>query len=81
MKNCPIAPVALLAVVILLTAPVALTVQLVHKQGGVPVGAGHVPCLHDDVACQLRDLARFVNVVPQFVGSLLARNQSPMKRG
>ena len=81
MKNCPIAPVALLAVVILLTAPVALTVQLVHKQRAVVVGAGYVPCLHDDVACQLRDLARFVNVVPQFVGSPLARNQSPMKRG
>lgn len=62
MKNCPIAPVALLAVVILLTAPAALTVQLVQKQRVVPVGGGHVPCLHDDVACQLRDLARFVNL-------------------
>lgn len=62
MKNCPIAPVALLAVVILLTAPAALTVQLVQKQRVVLVGARHVPCLHDDVACQLRDLARFVNL-------------------
>lgn len=81
MKNFPIAPVALLAIVILLTAPVAPIVQLVNKQRAVLVGAGHVPCLHDDVACQLRDLARFVNVVPQFVRSVLARNQLPMKRG
>jgi hypothetical protein len=77
MNNLPLGPVALLAVVVLLTAPVVLGVQLLQNQ---QVGATHKPCVPDDAACQLRDVARFRDVFPEFVPSLLAR-QSPTKRG
>jgi hypothetical protein len=80
MKNFPIGPVALLAFVILLTAPVVLGVQLVRKEQAF-VGASHKPCLPDDAACQLRDVARFASACPELVGRLLARHQSPTKRG
>jgi hypothetical protein len=80
MKNCPLGPVVLLAVVILLTAPVSVGVQLFQKEQALG-GAGYEPCLPVDVACQLRDVARFAGVVPEFVGRLLAWHQSPMKRG
>jgi hypothetical protein len=80
MKNLPIGPVALLAVVVLLTAPPVLGVQLVQKEQAL-VGASHKPCLPDDAACQLRDVARFAGGFPELVGRLLARHQLPTKRG
>jgi hypothetical protein len=80
MKNLPIGPVALLAVVILLTAPVLLGVALLQKEPAF-VGASHKLCLPDDAACQLRDAARFAGAFPELVGRLLARHQSPTKRG
>jgi hypothetical protein len=80
MNRFPIGPVALLAVVILLTAPVVLGVQLLQKEQAL-VDASHEPCLFDDVACQLRDVARFAGVAPELLGRLLPRHQSPTKRG
>jgi hypothetical protein len=66
--------------VILLTAPVVVGAQLLQKEQAL-LGASHKPCLPDDVACQLRDVAHFAGVVPEFVGRLLAWHQSPTKRG
>jgi hypothetical protein len=80
MKNLPIGPVALLAVAILLTAPVVLGVALLQKEQAL-VGVSYKPCLPDNAACQVRDLARFAAVVPELMGRLLARHQSPTKRG
>jgi hypothetical protein len=80
MKNLPIGPITLLAVVILLTAPVVLGVQLVKKEQAL-VGASHKPCLADDAACQLRDFARFAGGFPELVGRLVALHQLPTKRG
>ena len=80
MKNLPIGPVALLAVVILLTAPVVLGTQLFQEKQAL-LGARHERCLPDDVACQVRDVARFAGLFPETVGRLLARHQSSTKRG
>lgn len=80
MKNIPIGPVALLAVVILLTAPVVPGLPLLHKKQAL-VGANHKACLPDDAACQLREAARFAGIFPELVGRLLAWHQSPTKRG
>jgi hypothetical protein len=80
MKNLPIGPVALLAVVILLTAPVLLGIQLFQNEQGF-LGARLKRCLPDDVACQVRDVARFAGIFPQLVGRLLASHQSSTKRG
>jgi hypothetical protein len=80
MKHFPIGPVALLAVVILLTAPVVLGVQLLRQEQAF-VGASHKRCLPDDAACQLRDVTRFASAFPQLLERLLARHQSPTKRG
>jgi hypothetical protein len=80
MKNPPIGPVALLAVVLLLTAPVVLGIQLYQKEQ-VLLGTRHKPCLPDDVACQVRNVARFAGIFPELVGRLLARHQSFTKRG
>jgi hypothetical protein len=78
MKNLPLGPVALVAAVVLLTAPVVLGARLVQEQ---QVGASHKPCVLDAGACQLRDVARFAGVFPELVASLLARHRSPTKRG
>jgi hypothetical protein len=80
MKNLPFGPVALLAVVILLTAPVVLGLQPFQKEQSL-VSASREPCLPDDAACQLRDVARFAGVFPQLVDRLLARYLSTTKRG
>ena len=80
MKNFPIGPAALLAVVLLLTAPVVLGVQLLRKEQAF-VGASHKLCLPDDAACPLRDAARFAGVFPQLLDRLLARYLSTTKRG
>ena len=80
MNRFPIGPVALLAVVILLTAPVVLGVQLLQKEQAL-VDASHEPCLFGAVACQLPDFPRFAGVAPELLGRLLTRHQSPTKRG
>ena len=77
MKNLPFRPVALLAVVVLLTAPAALGIELLKNE---QLGASYEPCLFDG-ACQLRNVARLVDFFPQFVAGLLAQYQSPTKRG
>ena len=79
MKNPPIGPVALLAVVILLTAPV-LGIQLFQNEQGL-LGARYKRCLPDDVACQVRDVARFAGIFPELLGRLLVPHQSSTKRG
>jgi hypothetical protein len=80
MKNIPIGPVALLAVVILLTAPVVLGLPLFQKEQRL-VDASRKPCSPDDAACELRDVARFAGIFPELMGHLLAWHQSPTKRG
>ena len=80
MNNPPIGPVALLAVVMLLTAPVVLAIQTFQKEQPL-LGAHREPCLLDDVACQLRDVARFAGLFPETVDRLSARHQSSTKRG
>ena len=78
MKNLPFGPVALLAVAVLLTAPVALGIQLFKSEQG---SASRESCLFDGGACQLRNVARFADFLPQLVAGLLAQYQSPTKRG
>ena len=80
MYRFPIGPVAILAVVILLTAPVVLGGPLFREEQGL-VGSSDKHCLPDDAACQLRDVARFAGVAPELLGRLLKRHQSPTKRG
>ena len=80
MNRFPIGPVAVLAVVILLTAPVVLGVRLFQNEQGL-LSLSYKHCLPDDVACQLRDVARFAGVAPELLGRLLTRHQSPTKRG
>jgi hypothetical protein len=80
MKNLPIGTVGLLAVLILLTAPVLLGIQLFQNEQGL-MGARLKRCLPDDVTCQVRDVARFTGIFPELVGRLLARHQSFTKRG
>ena len=80
MKNLPIGPVALLAVVILLTAPMVLGIPVFQKVQGL-LGARHDRCLPDDVACQVRDVACFAGIFPELVGRLLAPHQFSTKRG
>ena len=80
MNRFPIGPLTVLAVVVLLTAPIVLGVQQFQKEQGL-VSAGYKRCVPDDVACQLRDVARFAGVAPEVLGRLLTRHQSPTKRG
>jgi hypothetical protein len=80
MKNCPIGPVAVLAVVILLTVPVVLGVRLLQKEQAF-LGSIHKFCLPHDVVCHLRDVARFAGAAPDVLGRLLGRHQPPTKRG
>jgi hypothetical protein len=80
MKNFPLGPVALLAVAILLTAPVVFGMRLIQNEQTFQ-GESHAPCLPFDVACQLRDVARIAGAAPELLGRLLAWHQPPTKRG